>query len=576
VNPHANPGGATMENPEYELVTPGEDSFVHTSRIVPIYRLTEGISQRQLRKIMFGIVNNYSDAVNEFMPAGIIEKNHLPPLQESIRQVHFPGDGADLSLFNSGESTYHKRLVFDELFLFSVGIALRRKKRTLLKGIAFPGEGDTLKLFRERLHFDLTRAQRKALEEILNDMAGPSPMYRLLQGDVGCGKTIVAFMAMLHAVECGYQSVLMAPTEVLAGQHYAVLREMTEDLGVRMALIAGGSAERRTDLIASGETEIAVGTHALIQEGISFKNLGLVVIDEQHKFGVMQRALLRRKGRNPDVLVMTATPIPRSLALSMYGDLHYSIIDEMPPGRQPVTTKVFRAGERAAIYDILDTEIKKGRQAYIVYPAVEESEKVDIRAAVEGKTAFEKKFPHLRIGLLHGRTAFEERDRIMTLFKEGNIDILVCTTVIEVGVDVPNASVMVVVHAERFGLAQLHQLRGRVGRGAGGSHCILLTYGGHGGNAARRLDIMVKSNDGFRIAEEDLGIRGPGEFFGTRQSGMPAFKVADIIRDATILERARKEALDFVDSGDAAGRFSAMGRSLRVFWEGKAEFYKTG
>jgi ATP-dependent DNA helicase RecG len=576
VGPHAHSGMLAMESPEYELVTRDKDSFIHTSRIVPIYRLTEGIGQKQLRKIMFGIVKDYGDSVQDAMPSGIIVRNNLPPLRESIRQVHFPGEGADLSLLNSSQSTFHKRLAFDELFLFEMGIALRRRSRCLLKGIAFPGEGDKLKVFRERLHFDLTRAQRKALEEILEDMAGPSPMFRLLQGDVGCGKTIVAFMAMLHAVECGYQAVLMAPTEVLAGQHYSVLRQMMDDLGVRSALLAGGVVERRTDLIASGETEIVVGTHALIQEGISFKNLGLAVIDEQHKFGVMQRALLRKKGSNPDVLVMTATPIPRSLALSLYGDLHYSVIDEMPPGRQPVTTKVFGTAERAAIYGILDAEIGKGRQAYVVYPAVEESDKSGLRAAIEGRSAFERKFPHFRIGLLHGGTDFEERERVMASFKKGEIDILVCTTVIEVGVDVPNASVMIVVHAERFGLAQLHQLRGRVGRGAGVSLCILLAYGPYGEKAGRRLDIMVKSNDGFKIAEEDLAIRGPGEFFGTRQSGMPDFKVADIIRDVRILERARKEAFEFVDPGTGSGEFSAMRRSLRAFWKGKAEFYRTG
>jgi ATP-dependent DNA helicase RecG len=573
---HARSGATAMENPEYEVVTRDEDSFIHAARIVPIYRLTEGVSQKQLRKIMFGILEDYGEAVRDDMPDGIRERNDLPSLRESIRQLHFPGDGADLSLLNSHASRYHKRLVFGELFLFALGMALRRKSRRLQKGIAFPGEGDILKAFRKRLQFNLTGAQRNVLEEILEDMARPSPMYRLLQGDVGCGKTIVAFMAMLHAVECGYQAALMAPTEVLAGQHYAVLRAMMDQLGVRSVLLAGGVEDRRTDLIASGEAEIVVGTHALIQKGVSFKNLGLAVIDEQHKFGVVQRALLQKKGRNPDVLVMTATPIPRSLALSMYGDLHYSVIDEMPPGREPVTTKVFGAEEKASIYGILDAEIRKGRQAYVVYPAVEESDKTDLRAAVEGRSAFEKKFPHLRTALLHGGTDFEERERIMTSFKKGKIDILVCTTVIEVGVDVPNASVMVVVHAERFGLAQLHQLRGRVGRGAGGSYCILVSYGPYGENARRRLEIMVRSNDGFRVAEEDLSIRGPGEFFGTRQSGMPDFKVADIIRDVRILEKARDEAFALIDSGADLGKFSALRSSLRAFWKGKAEFYKTG
>lgn len=568
-------GGLEMENPEYEFVTKDEDSFIHTNRVVPIYRLTEGISQKQFRKIMFAIVKDYTKGISDTMPEGIIERNTLCPLGKSIQQLHFPEDGSEIALLNRGESVYHARLAFDELFLLELGMAVMRKNNRLQKGIAFPAEGMRLKAFRKKLPFELTKAQKCALDDILGDMGRPFSMHRLLQGDVGCGKTVVALMAMFHAFECGYQAVLMAPTEVLAEQHYSVLCGMMDDLGVRSTLLAGGVKDRRTDLIASGEIEMVVGTHALIQEGVTFKNLGLVVIDEQHKFGVTQRALLR-KGANPDVLVMTATPIPRSLALSMYGDLEYSVIDEMPPGRQSIITKVFSADQKTAIYGILETEIKKGRQGYVVYPAIEESDRSGLKSAVQGKEAFMKIFPELRIGLLHGRTTIAEREGIMASFKKGETDILVCTTVIEVGVDVPNATVMVIVHSERFGLAQLHQLRGRVGRGADISYCLLVAYGPCSEEAKRRLDIMVKSGDGFRIAEEDLSIRGPGEFFGTRQSGMPDLKVADIIRDVKILEMAKKEAFDLIDSSPGLGAFPSLRKSLEAFWRGKENFYKTG
>jgi len=576
VKADAYPGGFQMENPEYELVAEDKDSFIHTNRIVPIYRLTEGISQKQFRKIMFGIVRDHTDGISDPLPVEIMERNNLRPLAEAIQQLHFPEDGTEISLLNSSESTYHARLAFDELFLLGLGMAVIRKNNRLRQGIAFPPEGMKLKAFKKMLPFELTNAQKSALDEILWDMGRPYPMHRLLQGDVGCGKTVVAFITMLHAVECGYQAVLMAPTEVLAEQHYSALQGIMNDLGVRSDLLAGGVKERRIDLIASGEIDIVVGTHALIQEGVTFRKLGLAVIDEQHKFGVMQKVLLRKKGANPDVLVMTATPIPRSLALSIYGDLDCSVIDEMPPGRQSIMTEVLSADQKTAIYGIMEAEVKKGRQVYAVYPAIEESDKSGLRAAVQGREAFQRIFPQLRMGLLHGGKRIAEREGIMASFKRGEIDVLVCTTVIEVGVDVPNATLMMVIHAERFGLAQLHQLRGRVGRGADMSRCLLIAYEPCSDEAKRRLDIMVRSNDGFRIAEEDLSIRGPGEFWGTRQSGMPDLKVADIIRDIGKLETAKKEAFNLLDSSPQLEEFPFLRRALEAFWQGKVDLYKTG
>ena len=569
-------GGFAIENPEYEFITGDDDSFIHTNRVVPIYRLTEGISQKNLRKIMYSIVNTYSDVISDPLPPAIIKRHNLPPLKESIRQVHFPEAESQGPFQDEVKGLYRARLVFDELFLLELGMAVNRKNNRMRKGLAFRCEGKMLHAFKNMLPFVLTSAQCKAMDDILRDMGQPHPMHRLIQGDVGCGKTVVAFMAMLYAVECGYQAALMAPTQILAEQHYSSLKVMMEKLGVRSALLGGGIKDRREDLIASGEIDIVVGTHALIQAGVKFKRLGFVVIDEQHKFGVMQRALLRKKGINPDVLVMTATPIPRSLALSMYGDLDCSVIDEMPPGRLPVITKLYHSSQKAPIYALLEQQIRKGRQAYVVYPAIEESERTDLRAAVQGKEAFQKIFPHLRVRLLHGGMKMSERELTMSAYQRGEIDILVCTTVIEVGVDVPNATVMLVVHAERFGLAQLHQLRGRVGRGAERSYCLLVAYETHGDEAGRRLGAVVKSCDGFRIAEEDLYIRGPGEFLGTRQSGMPDLKVADIIGDIKILEAAKEEAFKLVDSCPGLEAFPSLRRSVEKFWRGKVDLRKAG
>ena len=435
-------------------------------------------------------------------------------------------------------------------------------------------------MFRKKLlkalPFELTDAQKRTLEDISRDMRSAYPMNRLIQGDVGCGKTVIALLAMLDSVESGYQAALMAPTELLAGQHYINMHGLVKDLGLKAELITGGPKTEQLEGIANGKTDIIIGTHALIQEGVKFKKLGLTVVDEQHKFGVMQRALLRQKGMKPDVLVMTATPIPRSLALTLYGDMDCSVIDELPPGRKPVVTKLLGADRKNEIYGHLRKEIEKGRQVYVVYPAIEESEKIDLKSAVQGKEGFEKVFPEYRTGLLHGRMSTEERENVMLSFKQGSIDILVSTTVIEVGVDVPEATIMLVVHAERFGLAQLHQLRGRVGRGQHPSLCILVAYKPYGEEARRRLDIMIRSNDGFRIAQEDLDIRGPGEFLGTRQAGMPDLKVANIIRDMKILERAKKEAFGLIEADPELGEFPSLKKTVDVFWKGKVHLFRTG
>ncbi len=565
-----------MDSPEYEIVSDDTDSFIHTKRIVPLYRLTGGISQKQLRKIMFTIVNEHASKIQDALPPSIIEKNNLAPLSTSIQQLHFPEAGTDLELLNSGTSRYHQRLSFDELFLFELGLAAMKRGARMDKGIEFKTKEVFRKKLLELLPFELTDAQKRTLEDISRDMRSACPMNRLIQGDVGCGKTVVALLAMLDAAESGYQAALMAPTEILAGQHYINMHGLLKALGLKAELLTAGPGADHLADIASGETDIVIGTHALIQEGVKFKKLGLAVIDEQHKFGVMQRALLRKKGMKPDVLVMTATPIPRSLALTLYGDLDCSIIDELPPGRKPVVTRLLEADQKKEIYELLRKEIETGRRAYVVYPAIEESEKTDLKSAVQGKEGFEKVFPQYRIGLLHGRMSTVEREKVMLSFKQGEIDILVSTTVIEVGMDVPDATIMLVVHAERFGLAQLHQLRGRVGRGAHRSLCILVAYKPYGEEARRRLHIMLRSNDGFRIAEEDLDIRGPGEFLGTRQAGMPDLRVANIIRDMKILERAKSEAFALIEVNPELGEFPSLKKAVEVFWKGKKDLFRTG
>jgi ATP-dependent DNA helicase RecG len=568
--------GVEMDNPEYEIVSSSDDAFIHTNRIVPVYRVTSGLSVRQMRSIMFHVVNTHSRGLSDVIPAEILRNNALPGLPESLSRIHFPDPGENVELLNRGLSDFHRRLSFDELFMLELGLAVMKRGSIREKGIAFNPGGRLLKKLIGMLPFALTRAQRKVCDEIFADMRSPHPMNRLIQGDVGCGKTVVALMAMTVAAECGYQSALMAPTEILAEQHFINIYRIMEELGLKICLLTGSRKEKPLDGIASGDIDMVVGTHALIQEGVVFKNLGLAVIDEQHRFGVAQRALLRKKAVNPDILVMTATPIPRTLALTLYGDLDYSVIDELPPDRTPVTTQLFHPQQKDSLYRMLSDEVKKGRQVFVVYPVIEESEKTDLRSATIGKNAIGKMFPVFTVGLIHGRMKPQEREQIMASFKNGDIDILVSTTVIEVGVDVPNATLMIIIHAERFGLSQLHQLRGRIGRGSHQSRCILLAYKPYGEEAGRRLGIMVKSNDGFRIAEEDLNIRGPGEFFGTRQSGIPDLRIANIVRDAALLNEARMEAITVIENDPDLTGHPLMRKSLETFWQGKIELFKTG
>lgn len=567
--------GFEMDNPEYEILGTQDDISIHTNRIVPVYRVTDGLSLRQLRSLLFRVVTTFRNKIIDPVPVFLSQRNQLTDLGSALVHVHFPDAGTPLDLLNQGRSAFHKRLSFQELFLFQLRLAIMKKSLAADRGISFTSSGIILQSLIDSLPFRLTDAQQKAFDDILADMKKASPMNRLLQGDVGCGKTIVALMAMAVAAENGYQSALMAPTEILAEQHYLNICGKLQALGLKTALLTGSSTEKPLQQIASGEIDIVIGTHALIQEGVTFKNLGLAVIDEQHRFGVTQRARLKKKAVNPDILVMTATPIPRTLALTLFGDLDCSVIDELPPGRQPVHTILIQAVHKERVYGFIKDTLMHGRQVYVVYPVIEESEKTDLRSAITGMKAFEKIFPELNIGLLHGRMKPQEREQVMASFKIGEIPLLVCTTVIEVGVDVPNASLMVIIHAERFGLSQLHQLRGRIGRGPYQSQCVMLAYPPYGEEARRRLEIMVKSSDGFRIAEEDLAIRGPGEFFGHRQSGVPDLKVANIVRDSDIVSAARREAFALVDEDPELSRYPQLKKSVEEFWKGSGELFRT-
>jgi ATP-dependent DNA helicase RecG len=539
-----------VENPDYELI-PEEAAPdpIHMGRRVPVYRKLGDIRTRQLRSIMHHLLEriDFSGTV-EVLPEDVIKRNDLIGRAEALRKVHFPSDDAPIELYNNLRSPAHRRLIFEEFFWLELALALRKRGREESpKGARIQLNDRVREAVRRILPFKPTSAQKRALGQIVSDMASDRPMNRLLQGDVGSGKTLVAIQAAVVAMENGYQVALMVPTEILAEQHARNVKQMLSGSPYRIELLTGslGASRKRSirEAISAGQVDLVIGTHALIQEGVEFRNLGLVIIDEQHRFGVLERAELIRRGYNPDVLVMTATPIPRSLAMTVYGDLDVSIIDEMPPGRKPVITKVCGEDERQKIYRFLEREVKKGRQVYIVYPLVEESEKMDLRDATRMAAHLQKEvFPNFRVGLVHGRMRQEEKDQIMEEFRSGSIQVLVATTVIEVGVDVANASVMVVEHAERFGLSQLHQLRGRVGRGNEQAYCILMTADRHTREARQRLAIMEETSDGFKIAERDLEIRGPGEILGTRQSGMPVFRIGNLIRDQELLVAARREA----------------------------------
>jgi ATP-dependent DNA helicase RecG len=560
-----------------------EDDPLHFKRIVPIYSEPEGLYQKTIRKIMKEVVDYYADELTSPIPEDIIRRQRLMDFGAAIRQVHFPPEDAPLEAFNLNRSDAHRRIVFDEFFFLQLGLALRRSEVKAEEGIPFQIlHGYTQRLL-QSLDFRLTAAQERVLSEIEEDMRQPHPMNRLIQGDVGSGKTIVALMAALIAIENGFQAAFMVPTEILAEQHFLNIRRLVGPLGIRQVLltssIKGMEREEIQQSITSGEKHIIIGTHALIQEHVHFHRLGLVVIDEQQKFGVMQRAILRRKGTNPDVLVMTATPIPRTLALTLYGDLAISIIDEFPPGRVPVETRLYYERSRPKVYEVVKEEIRKGRQAFLLYPLVEESDKVDLLDATRMADHLQRDiFPEFKVGLIHGRMKGEEKEEVMVKFRDAQIDILVATTVIEVGIDIPNASVILVEHAERFGLPQLHQLRGRIGRGRYPSKCLLLAQYRRSEEARRRLRVMEETSDGFRIAEEDLAIRGPGDFLGTRQSGLPDFHVANILRDGKILNQARQEAFSLVerDSDLSQPDHRPLVKALREKWKGRLELARVG
>jgi ATP-dependent DNA helicase RecG len=565
--------GLVMENPEFEPWEEG-DAALHTGRLVPVYPTTEGITTRQLRR--WTAVALERAVVPEPLPAPLRERLGLPERFRAFVQVHRPTAPED-----SAAGT--RRLAFEEFFFLQVGLALKQRvgerRRTRIRFATEPGALE--QALRAALPFALTGAQERVLGEVFADLARGVPMHRLVQGDVGCGKTAVAALALARAVDNGFQGAMMAPTELLAGQHFARLTQLLDGLPVRVDLLVGGRRGKPAALkaVASGETHIVVGTQALIQEQVAFHRLGLAVVDEQHRFGVRQRARIGEKGDAPHVLIMTATPIPRSLAMTAYGDLDLSVIDELPPGRTPVATRLFNESRRDAAYAKVRKEVEAGRRAYVVFPLVAESEKLDLAAATEAREALaEGPLQGLSLGLLHGRMSGEEKAAVMADFAAGRVRVLVATTVVEVGVDVPEATVMVVEHAERFGLSQLHQLRGRVGRGAHPGHCLLIASHAVSKDGRERLKALVETNDGFRIAERDLEIRGPGELFGQRQSGLPELKVANIIRDGRLLAVAREAARELVaadpDLADPAHR--QLRRSVAARWRHRLKWGAVG
>lgn len=573
--------GLSMINPEFEIIPEDDDpeAALHTGRIVPIYEAAQKVTTRVFRVLMFRVLDALG-ALEDPLPEAIREKFKLPDYGTSLRELHFPGPETDLRTLNDFRSPAHWRLIFEEFFWLECGLALKRSKARKQTGIGFELNDRVREKIKAMLPFKPTNAQKRVLKEIADDMAAPHPMSRLLQGDVGSGKTLVAAEAAIIAIENGYQAALLAPTEILATQHSFYFRRLFQKIGYEVAFLVGSQTQREKQLmkrvIAAGLTPMVVGTHALLEEDVGFQKLGLAIVDEQHRFGVMQRLKLQQKGVTPDVLVMTATPIPRTLALTVYGDLDTSILDELPPGRRPIVTRHATEDRIDEVWGFVRSQVDEGRQAYVVYPVIEESETQAMKAAEKMHAHLSAEvFADKQVALLHGRMKADEKDAVMQRFLRGEAQILVSTTVIEVGVDVPNATVMVVEQAERFGLAQLHQLRGRVGRGAHQSYCMLVT--GKLNDAGReRIRTLVDSSDGFYIAEMDLKLRGPGEFFGTRQSGMPALRIANIIRDREILEIARGEALTFVDSPPTDEELKRSIAFIRDHWQRRYGLVQVG
>jgi len=567
--------GREMVHPEVEPADEGQGAGIHFGRIVPLYPGFERHEQRQIRALAHGIARDASAAVPDAVPAPILRRLGLLPLSEALLRLHSPVDDEDLAALDTHQSPSHRRLAFDELFFLHLGLALRRQGVKTSPGIRFRVDEERMTRARALLPFRPTRAQERAMAEIARDMSRVEPMHRLLQGDVGSGKTAVAAMAASLAVQDGWQVALMAPTEILAAQHAATLAGFLRPMGVEVALVTGtGSAldrRRARELVASGKAAVAIGTQALIQEGAAFHRLGLVLIDEQHRFGVLQRQALAGKGLRPDVLVMTATPIPRTLAMTLYGDLDLSVLDELPPGRTPIATRVVPARERPRVWAALETELRRGHQGYVLYPLVEASEKIDLQDATHGAEELQAAFPSAQVRLLHGQMASAEKDRTMEAFRRGDVQVLVCTTVVEVGVDVANATVMVVESAERFGLSQLHQLRGRVGRGIAPGHCFLVAGFTGGQDALARLRVLEETSDGFVVAERDLELRGQGEFLGTRQSGVPELAVANLARDQALSAVAAEEARAIAEADPQLSRpeHAPLVRALAERWEGR-------
>ena len=644
VEPSRSTSNLKMIQPQFEILpdasADAETQMLEVGRITPVYESLGGsrLASRWQRKVIFNLLESMRDAVPDCLPQSMLQRLGFPDRETALREVHFPPEGTPLAQLQSFSTPAHRRLIFEEFFYLELGLELKRRRMKERKGIAFATDDKVREAIREVLPFHPTGAQKRALGEIVGDMRAPSPMRRLLQGDVGSGKTIVAFQAMLVAMENGYQAALMAPTEILATQHFLAARKLLERSSrkPRIVLLTGSLDEERKrtnrGLINRGDANLIIGTHALIEEKVEFDRLGLVVVDEQHRFGVLQRFKLMKKPNQPepDVLVMTATPIPRTLALSLYGDLDLSTLDELPPGRVPIVTKRVPGERSEEVWEFVRKQVAQGRQAYIVYPVIEGSKddqpeldfsrddepaekagsllppqrktapkakttellfpssrqeaapsaKSGLKSAVEMHEKLRKgPFAGLRVGLLHGRLDADEKEVIMRRFQRGEINVLVSTTVIEVGVDVANASVMVVEHAERFGLAQLHQLRGRVGRGAAKSYCILMTGEHVTDLGEERLNAMVRTQDGFELAELDLSQRGPGEFFGTRQAGLPEFRVANLLRDRQLLELAKYEAARFVEGPEPAvteAERASVRSQLKQSWQRKYGLVEAG
>src|SRR6202040_389542 len=590
------PGRLEMVNPQIELIGSADGApadSTEVGRIVPIYEAIGAISSRMLRRIIYSVLNDFDGNILDPLPTTIRERYKFPTRREALVYAHFPPKNENLELLNSWRSPAQIRLIFEEFFYYQLALALRRQQEHRRTGIAMRVREDKIRQALKRiLPFKPTAAQKRVLAEIAADLEQPYPMHRLLEGDVGSGKTIVAFEAATIAIENGYQVALMAPTEILAAQHYLSARRLfhrTESApgetaraaaGYQVELLVSGQKRlERSEALArveSGTAQFVVGTHALIENPVIFKRLGLVIVDEQHRFGVLQRKQLIEKGGSRHMLWMTATPIPRTLALTLYGDLDLSVIDELPPGRTPIETRWTSDAQLPGVWEFVRREIARGRQAYVLYPVIEESKQELKAATAEYERLATAVFPKLRVGLLHGRMKNDEKDAVMEKFRRGELQILVATTVVEVGVDVPNATAMVIEHADRFGLAQLHQLRGRIGRGTEKSLCILVAPESISGDARERIETMVATSNGFEIAERDLKQRGPGEFFGIRQHGDAAFSVAQPLRDHELLEMARREAFALAEDPAKATEVVARLESLSAAWQKRYQLASVG